>query len=863
MSLSSLFSPSLQQATADEKNRFVFPGIRFTILTERFVRVEISTQNRFENRPTQQFWFRNQPLPDAVIQKKQDHLSIKTNHFQLTYQSTSEHFIPENLEIILYETKKTIHIDDVNPGVFPGTTRTLDLADGAVKLQPGFLSREGWIQIEDTASLLFNESGWLQERPKQRGYRDLYFLISGSDYKAALQDYQKISGTPPLLPRAFLGNWWSRFWPYSQEDIVNLVSQFKEKNFPFSVFIIDMDWHITQTGNQCSGWTGFSWNHDLIPQPEHLIHWLHEQNLITSMNLHPAEGIHPHEQQYTAAATAMGVEPDKKEPISFTIDDPKFTRVYFEQMLYPLEKQGVDFWWIDWQQGEKTSIKGLDPLWWLNHLHFYDLGKSQDKRPAIFSRWGGAGNQRYPIGFSGDTYITWKSLAFQPYFTATAANTAYGWWSHDIGGHMHGIEDGELYVRWLQYGALSPILRIHCSNDPWIDHLPWAFDAEIERVVRNAMQFRHALVPYLYSHSWKNEKEGLLPVTPLYYEWPQSKESYQAENQYMFGSELMAAPVVSPLIPQLKQAKQPIWFPEGDWFDFFTGEHVSGNQWQVRLYKLDEMPLFAKAGAIIPLNHDVTSNGCANPQIMDIQIFPLVDGTFELYEDDGVSQQYKSDGGCITKFQSRWKTNNLQFEILPALGNIAALPEKRTYHLHFKGIKQPDEIILLVENQPLEIETTYNAEMNTLTIHNIPLLPSQQLMVKLQTYSKSLITADATSEKRIKKFLRRLSMKPDQKREIMNLLPELEKDICNIERLKLPIKKMQKIALIEAITGVAAASLTSPTGKKHIVLCNPGNHHEFVVLGDQKTEIPKKGILLEKQKKGFEINYFDLVSTKF
>jgi alpha-glucosidase (family GH31 glycosyl hydrolase) len=862
MSLSSLHIPSSQKAIANDKCIFIFNGVRITLLTDRMVRVEISPTNQFEDRPTQQFWYRNQPIPKAEISDSETGFLINTEYFHIEYKKKPEGFSPENLRITIIESNKSVHLDDQNPGILPGTTRTLDNVNGAIKLEPGIISRDGWMQIEDTASLLFNTEGWLEERPKQKGYRDLYFLISGSSYQAALQDYQRISGTPPLLPRAFLGNWWSRFWSYTQQDIVDLVTEFKQRNFPFSVFIIDMDWHITQTGNQCSGWTGFSWNHDLIPQPEQMIQWLHDQNLITSMNLHPAEGIHPHEHQYAQAAETMGLQPEAEKPIPFTITDPNFTKVYFEKMLYPLENQGVDFWWLDWQQGEKTALKGLDPLWWLNHLHFYDQGKTIEKRPVIFSRWGGAGNQRYPVGFSGDTIITWQSLAFQPYFTATAANTAYGWWSHDIGGHMHGIDDGELYARWLQYGALSPILRIHCTNDKWMDHRPWTYGAEIERIVRNAMQFRHALVSYLYSMSRKNETEGLLPVIPLYYEWPDKEESYQAENQYLFGSQLMAAPVVTPISPQLDQARQPIWFPDGNWFDFFTGELVSGNQWQVRLYKLDEIPLFARAGAIVPLNHDVLSNGCANPQSMDVHIFPSANGQFDLYEDDGFSQRYKTEGGCITSLQSEWRENEQTFTILPTEGNTNAIPKQRTYHLHFKGIRNTDQIKILLDNNQVNAQSSYDEQYHTLSIMSIAMSPAQKLSVIITTNESSLLASPHSPEIRMERFLHRLPMKPDQKREIMNLFPELEKDIRNMQKIKMPMHKVQKAALIEHLSGVAAAPLTSPTGKKQIVFCNPNQYQKFVVKQKQTVEIPHCGILLDKGKTPFEINYFDLLLSK-
>jgi hypothetical protein len=155
---------------------------------------------------------------------------------------------------------------------------------------------------------------------------------------------------------------------------------------------------------------------------------------------------------------------------------------------------------MDWQQGRRTAGSDLDPLWWLNHLHFLDLGRNPARRSFAFSRWGGLGSHRYPVGFSGDTVVSWRSLAFQVHFTATAANVAFGWWSHDIGGHMEGIEDAELYVRWLQFGVFSPILRLHSTQNPFHERRPWGWDAQTLALARSAMRLRHALIPLSVQH---------------------------------------------------------------------------------------------------------------------------------------------------------------------------------------------------------------------------------------------------------------------------------------------------------------------------------------------------------------------------
>ena len=176
-------------------------------------------------------------------------------------------------------------------------------------------------------------------------------------------------------------------------------------------------------------------------------------------------------------ARAMGIDPATKKYVPFDITNKKFAENYFNILHHPLEEQGIDFFWLDWQQEQNTRVTGVNPTWWLNYTHFSDMER-RGKRGMLFHRWGGLGNHRYQIGFSGDTIAVWDSLAFQPYFTATAANVGYGYWSHDIGGHMRvdlgakpaaGIPQDpgypELYTRWIQWGIFSPILRTHTTKD--------------------------------------------------------------------------------------------------------------------------------------------------------------------------------------------------------------------------------------------------------------------------------------------------------------------------------------------------------------------------------------------------------------
>ena len=721
------------------------PNVRFTVLTDRIIRIEFSTDNIFEDRPSQIFWYRDQPLPPFKHITTDKVLEIETDYLHLVYKIGRFGFTPRNLSIKLKHTNVIWRYGDSSRGAdnLKGTARTLDGVAGKTKLEDGLVSIAGWSVVDDSKTLVFDERGWLVPRKSMRSRKsaskmaldsqDIYFFGYGHDIPALLRDYTRIAGEIPMIPRYILGNWWSRYWAYTQDELKSLMQEFRAHDIPLSVCIVDMDWHITKTGNESPGWTGYTWNRELFPDPQGFIAWLHSQGLRTALNLHPADGVHPHEEKYADIAKWMGIDPESTTPIPFEISDPRFMEGYFEILHHPHElpspggrgvggEGGIDFWWMDWQQGKKSRMAGLDPLWGLNHLHFQDLGRDGRKRPFIFSRWGGLGNHRYPIGFSGDTVIEWSSLAFQPYFTSTAANVAYAWWSHDIGGHFRVDGTPELYLRWVQFGVFSPIFRLHSSNMPALDRRPWGKKPErVYQAACEAMQLRHSLIPYIYSMAWRAHRTGISLVTPMYYGNMDSVQALKAKDQYYFGSELIAAPVLKPVSEKTGLATQKIWLPPGSWFHFFTGQQITGGKWQTVKAALEDIPVFAKAGAIVPLAPKVRWGGIENPKEMDLYVFPGADNVFELYEDDGETTDYQRGKYAITTFTLEKDA----FTIQPASGDISLIPSQRTYRIHLRGV---DETASTVGS--VSLPGKYDPGTRTLSLEAVTLKPTESFQVQ-------------------------------------------------------------------------------------------------------------------------------------
>lgn len=696
---------------------------RIGVLSDSLLRLEWSDTGEFNDDATLMAVNRDFGTPPEYSTSIADGLlTVETTALRLTYDMRP--FSKEGLSIVVKGVKdtktNTWHFGDAQEGNMKGTARTLDWADGAIPLNDGVVSRDGWSVLDDSNTCLFADNGDI--KPRKNAGIDLYFFGHGHRYADAVADFCRLSGRSPLLPRYALGNWWSRFHRYTSEEYVALMDRFKSEGIPFTTSVIDMDWHLVDDVDPKygSGWTGYTWNRKLIPDPQRFLGDLHERGCHVSLNVHPRDGIRAFEDCYPSAAKTMGISPDSGEPVEFDLTDPRFVRAYFD-IHHDLEADGVDFWWIDWQQGGVTRQPGLDPLWVLNHMHYCDSARD-GRWPLILSRFAGPGSQRYPVGFSGDTIVTWESLRFQPYFTATASNIGYGWWSHDIGGHMFGYRDEELEARWYQLGVFSPINRLHSSCSPFSGKEPWNFRPEIRAIMDDALRLRHRMIPYLHTMNWRASRTGLPLVEPMYWGSPDIDAAYHVPNEYMFGTELLAAPITEPMDKSSRRGKADVWLPQGDWFDFFTGRRYSAsspNGRRMTVWRpLDGIPVFAKAGGIVlmqPLSEGDSINSVDNPQHLEIIVFPGADGDFTLMEDSGhYSRQITPATTAITY---RWRKDGATsaLTVSPAQGDVHALPARRTWDFLFRGITDSD-ISVQADGASVDSDRRYDAETLTLQV---------------------------------------------------------------------------------------------------------------------------------------------------
>ncbi len=658
---------------------------RFTILESGLIRIEWNEKGIFEDRATQTVINRDFPEVKFEVKETDERIEIITDKLVLFYYK-GKPFDKHTLYAHFHGVRQAMHCfwrfgDCAKECNLRGTIRTLDHINGETELDDGIMNRTGFTELDDSKSLILAEDGWIEER--KNAEIDTYLFAYFNDYYGALKAFYKLTGRTPLLPKYALGNMWSRNWKYTQDEYIAVMDKFEKEGYPFSVAVVDMDWHLTQCDEKYgTGWTGYTWNEELFPDYKKFLKDLHDRKLEVTLNLHPADGIRPFEKMYPEMAEAMGVTDGST--IEFDMCNPKFVESYFEILHNPYENDGVTFWWPDWQQGTFTKFDNLDPMWLINHFHTVDM-TANGKRSMLLSRYAGFGSHRYPTGFSGDTYMTWESLDFQPYFNACASNSGYTWWSNDIGGYKEGIRDDELITRWVQLGVFSPINRLHSVDNPLMSKEPWNYGEFAERSMKKFLNLRHSLMPYLYTMNYRTYKYAEPLVTPVYYKHPNTEKVYEKEfrNEYYFGSEMLVSPITSHSDGITMMGSADMYIPDGIWFDFFTGMKYAGGK-KLKMYRsLQDMPVLVKAGGIIPMSEN-NGNDISNPENVKIRVFAGADNTFEMYEDDGMSLEYQNGAYAVTKFELE-HSSKPEFVINKPEGTLAVISENRNYDIEFNG----------------------------------------------------------------------------------------------------------------------------------------------------------------------------------
>ncbi len=693
----------LQTQPKTERSNEVICGacIRLQILHSHCIRIEYHPQGRFIDSPT--LFARQRPdsrLDGCRVMRKDGELIIDTGAISLTVNQDADCPTPETMQARIRRDGQwlTWRPGDAKHGNLGGTAETLDGWNGPRPLPPGLLSRDGWFLLDDSNTPILTDDGWVDTRPDKTGL-DWYLFGYGDDFRAAFQAFTAVSGPVPMPRRQTLGAWYSRYWPYSSDDYQRIVAEYDQHDFPLDVMVMDMDWHINDAGRAPGAkanadgqvWTGYTWDRDLLPDVEKLLDWLHTQGLLVTLNDHPADGVQPHEEMYKAFMAEMGKRHDDHQVIPFDAADRNYLETFYRHTHAPLERQGVDFWWLDWQQEKGTrSLPELTNLQWLNY-YYYMQSAADGKRGQSFSRWAGWGDHRHPIHFSGDADTGWKMLAFEVPFTAAAGNVGCFFWSHDIGGHMGGRNE-ESYTRWCQFGAFSAALRSHSTRDKDMDRRPWTYPDWARDAMRRAFHLRSESFPYLYSCAAQACRDSYPMIRPMYLDHPQAEEAYCNPQQYMFGDHLLVAPITQPGLGKNRIAGQVVWFPQGRWYNVFTGECTDGPCERLVAAAIDEFPLYVRAGTTLPTQPYTPRMGSEPTNELILRCWPGVDAVqqqMELLEDDGQSKTYLDGERASTAIVSVQKVDTFTVAVGATEGSYDGQAETRRLRLLLHEVEQP------------------------------------------------------------------------------------------------------------------------------------------------------------------------------
>lgn len=722
---------------------------RFTVITPECIRLEYSPSGQFIDEPS--LFAQNREARDTearIETSASGETVITTSRMRLTFQNDGKPFHDGNLSIRVSDSSGTptvwkpssrqlknlhgtlISLDDVLRSITPidenlsrepkwtvaddpdYTERTSTVADG-------ILSKDGWFLLDDSSRMLLaDDQSWAHPRPTSRNgsNTDWYFFGYGDDYKGALASLTAIGGSVPLPRRSVLGAWYSRYWPYTADDYREIVAEFHQHEFPLDMVVLDMDWHAhKEPHSEDDYWSGYTWNKKLFPDPAGFLEEIHRDGLHVTLNDHPVDGVQPWEENYGDFARSIGKDPGSGAKYPFDGSDPDYVAAFFKFMIDPNEKIGADFWWVDWP-GEPGEP--FNRLAWVNEL-YYRHSLEGGLRGQQFSRYGGWGDHRHPIHFSGDVNMKWSALKLEVPFTATSGNAGVFYWSHDIGG-FKGVRNPELYARWTQFGAFSAALRLHSTREANLDKRPWKYQPPIEDSLKKSFQLRSEFFPYTYSLAWQAHSESLPLLRPLYLELPQAAEAYQNPQEYLYGEDILVAPITRPG-DSSGQATQHVWFPPGRWYHWFGHEAFDGPLKRDFREGLDSFPLFVRGGVPIPLQPTTERMTEKVPDTLRILVFPGEQetvGRFTLYEDDGSSLDYLKGAGNRTVLEFKESAHEATLSIKPGGGAFEGKPRARGYVIELPEFPEIGDLEVRVGGELLE-PTAYARSAHSLTVPSV------------------------------------------------------------------------------------------------------------------------------------------------
>ena len=696
-----------------KENTITGQKYRFTILTERLIRLEYNPKGVFEDRTTQRVIKRNFPKVDYKITQSETLLQIVTAYFTLDYVK-EKNFIGgklnpgSNLRITLNGTDRIWHYNHPEARNFGGIIYSLDNFEGNLKMNKGLYSTDGFTCLDDSDSFVLEGDNFTN---RTDSCIDLYVFMYKKDFGLCLKDYYDLTGYPMLIPRYALGTWWYKNHKYTGQTLDNLLTKFKEENILLSAVMLGDNWHLE--------------NDPLVFDEENLSCQIFNDltarhNIKAGITINPS--LKAKENSYTYQNVVGNIGVLKQREYSFLPLSNQSLNLYTNYGINNWINIGLDAFVVDY-----NNIKDKKALALFNHYCYAAGGLTSNKRVVVFSRNHDIATHRNTIIFTGKTKVDWNTLEYLPRYNLTASNNGISYIAHAIGGYYGGIENYELYLRYIQLGVFSSMLVLASDKGEYYKREPWRWNITQSSVIKKYLNLRNSLIPYLYTESYIYHNSGSPIIQPLYYKYPKIYDEPLYKNQYFFGSKMLVCPITKKKNPLMNRVVQRMFIPEGVWYELESGKKYLGNKYYMSFYKDEDYPVFCKEGAIIPMSLDKTID---LPTNMEIIVFPGSNGEYKLYEDDGFTNSFQNKNYAITEFSFQYQPNRYELTI-KNINNSGILPYLRNYRIRFKNTKPVNLISILSGIQ--SIPGNYYLEKNDLVIDISNVSTSAELKIKLES----------------------------------------------------------------------------------------------------------------------------------
>ena len=686
------FKPDYSKSKSNVESIFKGNKYRITVLTERLIRLEYNENGVFEDRPTLFAYNRNFKKPEFNVSESNSLLKIITKYCELEYKKEKKfdggRLTPmSNLKISLYNSDKIWYFNHPEARRYPAL---VSIYDNKIKKEKGLFSLDGFVSIDDSKTEIILENGELQKRDQNS--IDLYVFLYNKDYYFCLNDYFILTGKSPLLPRYALGNWYSKNEFLDEEKIEKLSNLFIKNNVPISLMILNK-------------WSNKTELTELYKDPKELVKNLYEKNIRLNLSLEEKKSFDS--KLYTNLGRYL--QADKNGLIPFNLYDARTIDAYLKILIHPLMMNGIDSLYIN----KSNSSQSL-----LIHYLYNDQKIINNKRPLLCAPYSVAAH-RYGITSSGTIKVGWDTLKNISEFNTSSFNIGMNYWMHDIGGTHDGIEDNELFTRYVQLGVFSPLLKLASEGGKYYKREPWNWGIKTSKITTDYLNLRYRLIPYIYTENYKYYKFGKPLIEPLYYRYPKIYDDNLYNDEYYFGSQMFVSPITEKKDYVMNRVIHKLFIPEGIWYDFFTGKKYRGNKRYTSFYKDEDYPVFVKEGSIIPLATN-KYNDTSLPTKLEVLIFPGENNTYSIYEDDGKTLEYENGNYIITNIELLSKKNSYNLTILPVEGKVGILPKTRDYKIRFRNTRAASRILSYVQGTSVENKSYREDKDLVIEVKNIP-----------------------------------------------------------------------------------------------------------------------------------------------